>query len=47
MGVHQVETEIAKLIADTSTINAQSQWIRFAMGAVALCAVAVISKLIL
>ena len=47
MDVQKVEAEIAKLIAETSTINAKSQWIRFAMGAVAFCAVAVITKLIL
>lgn len=47
MDVQKVDAEIARLIADTSSIDAQSQWVRFALGAVAFCLVAGLTKLFL
>lgn len=47
MDVQKVDAQIAQLITDTSKINAQWQWGRFAAGAGTFCAVVVLTKLFL
>lgn len=47
MDIQKVEDLIDKLIADASKTDAQSQWLRFVMGALTFCTVAMLTKLFL
>ncbi|WP_313458182.1 hypothetical protein [Stenotrophomonas sp.] len=47
MDVQKVEDLIDKLVTDACKTDAQSQWLRFVMGGLAFCTVAMLTKLFL
>lgn len=47
MDAKMIEAEIAKLIAETSRINAESRWYRFGLGVALACAAAAFTKVFL
>ena len=47
MDAKMIEAEIAKLIAETSRINAESRWYRFGLGAALASAAAAFTKVLL